>query len=92
MKLWSKEYSVTHDIVEQIMVGRDRKFDLMLAKFDVLGSLAHTQMLSKVGLLSPAEWASMQTGLLDIQQEIQALFVHAAPCIRISGAAPRYPE
>ncbi|MDO8367656.1 MAG: argininosuccinate lyase [Saprospiraceae bacterium] len=72
MKLWAKDQSVTHEIVEQFTVGRDREFDLMLAQYDVQGSLAHTQMLAKVGLLSSEDWVVVQKGLLDIQSEIQA--------------------
>jgi argininosuccinate lyase len=72
MKLWAKGNSVTHEIVEQFTVGRDREFDLMLAKYDVQGSLAHTQMLTKAGLLTSDEWTSIQKGLPDIQQEIEA--------------------
>lgn len=72
MKLWSKDNTVTHDRVEQFTVGRDREFDLMLAPWDVQGSLAHAQMLHHVGLLSDAEWAAVQQGLEEILAEIRA--------------------
>lgn len=72
MKLWAKDQSATHEMVEKFTVGRDQEFDLLLAQYDVQGSLAHTQMLAKVGLIQPEEWASIQQGLLDIQQEIRA--------------------
>lgn len=39
-------------MVETFTVGRDKEFDVLLAEYDVLGSLAHTQMLESVGLLS----------------------------------------
>jgi argininosuccinate lyase len=55
MKLWQKEATATHEAVEQFTVGRDREMDLRLAPFDILGSLAHTQMLSEVGLLDTKE-------------------------------------
>lgn len=51
-KLWSKENTSTSSQVETFTVGRDKEFDVLLAEYDVLGSLAHTQMLESVGLLS----------------------------------------
>jgi len=51
-KLWSKEATSTSRMVETFTVGRDKEFDVLLAEYDVLGSLAHTQMLESVGLLS----------------------------------------
>lgn len=49
-KLWEKDYDLDQRIAD-FTVGRDRELDLKLAPFDILGSLAHTQMLSEVGLL-----------------------------------------
>jgi argininosuccinate lyase len=71
MKLWSKDNTETHAIVEKFTVGRDREFDVLLAQYDVQGSLAHTEMLASVGLLSPAEWTAIQAGLLEILAETQ---------------------
>ena len=51
-KLWSKQNTSTSAQVETFTVGRDKEFDVLLAEYDVLGSLAHTQMLESVGLLS----------------------------------------
>ena len=51
-KLWSKSATSTSQLVETFTVGRDKEFDVLLAEYDVLGSLAHTQMLESVGLLS----------------------------------------
>ncbi|MCC7465230.1 MAG: argininosuccinate lyase [Saprospiraceae bacterium] len=72
MKLWAKNHTATSEAVEQFAVGRDREFDLLLAQYDVQGSLAHTEMLAAVGLLTPDEWQSIQKGLLEIQSEIAA--------------------
>ena len=72
MKLWAKDQSAPHEMVEKFTVGRDQEFDLLLAQYDVQGSLAHTQMLAKVGLINPEEWAAIEQGLQDIQQEIRA--------------------
>lgn len=71
-KLWSKTNSVTHEQVEQFTVGRDREFDLQLAAFDVQGSLAHAEMLEKVGLISNQEWVDIERELKNIAQDIVA--------------------
>lgn len=54
MKLWQKSYVLQEDI-EQFTVGQDRVLDLVLAPYDIAGSLAHIQMLESVGLLEKAE-------------------------------------
>lgn len=53
-KLWEKNVQVDHE-VDVFTVGRDREMDLYLAKYDVLGSMAHITMLEKIGLLKAAE-------------------------------------
>lgn len=55
MKLWSKESTSTSQLVEQFTVGRDKEFDLLLAKYDVQGSIAHVKMLATVGLMTQEE-------------------------------------
>lgn len=72
MKLWQKEDTDTAAMVEQFTVGRDREFDLQLAAADVQGSLAHTAMLCKVGLLTEEEQTSIHKGLHDIGEQIAA--------------------
>ncbi len=70
MKLWQKDnYSVSAQI-EAFTVGNDRTLDLQLAKFDILGSLAHTQMLQSINLL-PADDLAL------IQKELKALYAIA---------------
>jgi argininosuccinate lyase len=71
-KLWSKENTSTSQRVETFTVGRDKEFDILLAEYDVLGSLAHTEMLEKVGLLKPEERAVIHVELHHILQEIRA--------------------
>jgi argininosuccinate lyase len=71
MKLWQKENTITDSQIEKFTVGRDRDLDLYLAPFDVLGSLAHTQMLSEVGLLEPQEKEGVHSQLKNIYQQIQ---------------------
>jgi argininosuccinate lyase len=58
--------------VEQFTVGRDPEFDMLLARYDVQGSLAHTRMLHRVGLLSEQEWLELEKGLLQIATDIEA--------------------
>lgn len=53
-KLWEKDTQIDKDI-ERFTVGKDREMDLYLAKYDVLGSMAHITMLESVGLLEKKE-------------------------------------
>lgn len=70
MKLWQKDTD-TNSLVEQFTVGQDREMDLFLAEFDVIGSLAHTQMLNSIGLLTDEDLKSIQIELKNIYQSIQ---------------------
>jgi len=70
--LWQKENVSINEKIEIFTVGRDPEFDLLLAPFDVLGSLAHTRMLASIGLLEESELAEIQQALKHIYQEIQA--------------------
>ena len=53
-KLWEKNVQVDHE-VDIFTVGKDRELDLYLAKYDVLGSMAHITMLESIGLLTKEE-------------------------------------
>lgn len=70
MKLWQKDKASLKE-VETFTVGKDREMDLYLASFDVLGSLAHTQMLESVGLLTKDELAQLQVELKSIYKQIE---------------------
>jgi argininosuccinate lyase len=70
-KLWSKEGTTTSALIETFTVGRDKDFDVLLAEYDVLGSLAHTEMLGSVGLLGKEDLALIQKGLQQILAEIR---------------------
>ena len=48
-KLWEKNFEINKEI-ERFTVGRDREMYLYLAKYDVLGSMAHITMLESIGL------------------------------------------
>lgn len=70
MKLWQKDKASLKE-VELFTVGKDREMDMYLAAFDVLGSLAHTEMLESVGLLTKAELSQLQIELKAIYQQIK---------------------
>jgi len=53
-KLWQKNVQVDHE-VDVFTVGKDREMDLYLAKYDVLGSMAHITMLESIDLLTKEE-------------------------------------
>ena len=69
MKLWDKGFELDK-MIEKFTVGRDREFDLELAKYDVQASVAHTQMLSEIGMISQSENASLHQELKLIQNQI----------------------
>ena len=71
MKLWEKETKVS-EIVERYTVGRDLEFDIDLAPYDVLGSLAHTEMLASIGLLEADEKTAIHKELKSIYSDIVA--------------------
>lgn len=71
MKLWQKESTSVSELVESFTVGRDREFDLLLAQYDVEGSIAHVTMLGEVGLMSKEESELAVTALKEISDAIQ---------------------
>ncbi|OQP58599.1 argininosuccinate lyase [Niastella populi] len=70
MKLWSKETTNTSQLVETFTVGRDKEFDILLAQYDVQGSMAHVRMLAEVGLMSKDEADTAIKGLEEIAADI----------------------
>ncbi|MBQ2290364.1 MAG: argininosuccinate lyase [Bacteroidaceae bacterium] len=80
-KLWEKNIDVNPEI-ERFTVGRDRQLDLMLARYDVLGTLAHCKMLESIGLLTKEErelvrqvlwgiYSAIATGTFIIEQGVE---------------------
>lgn len=69
-KLWEKNIQVDAKI-EAFTVGRDREMDIFLARYDVLGSMAHIRMLESVGLLQADE-------LNQLLQELKNIYHLAA--------------
>jgi argininosuccinate lyase len=70
MKLWDKNIS-TDKFIEQFTIGKDLELDLLLARYDVLGSLAHIIMLEKIGLISATELHELSRELLIIFESIE---------------------
>ena len=68
-KLWTKNVAMTEEI-EKFTVGRDREMDLYLAKYDVLGSMAHITMLQSIDLLTADE-------LQVLLKELKAIYAQA---------------
>jgi argininosuccinate lyase len=71
MKIWQKNVEVNKGI-EAFTVGKDRELDLQMAAFDVLGSLAHVEMLAGIGLLTGEELTRIQVALKEIYAAIKA--------------------
>jgi argininosuccinate lyase len=73
-KIWQKKNSVKNnftEIIDRFTVGNDKMFDTVLAKFDVIGSLAHAEMLESIGLITTKEWTLIKKELMNIQCEIE---------------------
>ena len=67
MKLWEKNFEINKEI-ERFTVGRDREMDLYLAKYDVLGSMAHITMLESIGLIGKDELPALLKELKSIYE------------------------
>ncbi|MEY2812571.1 MAG: argininosuccinate lyase [Bacteroidota bacterium] len=71
MKLWSKSSTSTAARIEKFTVGRDREFDLLMAAYDVEGSIAHVTMLGEQGLMSQADAEKAVDALKSIAASIE---------------------
>lgn len=70
MKLWDKGTTV-NELIEKFTVGKDREMDLFLAKYDVLGNMAHAKMLQSINLLTKSELDDLLRGLVEIYNDIE---------------------
>ena len=68
--IWTKNVHMT-DEIEKFTIGRDREMDLYLAKYDVLGSMAHITMLESIGLLTADELQQLLRELRTIYQQAE---------------------
>ncbi len=71
MKLWDKGYNIDH-FTESFTIGKDKELDVMLAKADVLGNMAHLKMLHSIGLISGEELKALEQALKEIFEEVEA--------------------
>ncbi len=69
-KLWEKGRD-SQEHIDQFTIGRDREMDMFLAPYDVLGSMAHANMLAEIGMISAEENQQLQRTLTDIQVLIE---------------------
>ncbi len=67
MKLWDKGYTVS-DRIDKFTVGKDRELDLYIARFDILGTMAHVRMLRSVGLVGKDEGDSLLKALKSLYE------------------------
>lgn len=70
MKLWEKGIA-TDKKIEQFTVGNDRTLDIVLAKYDILGSIAHAKMLAETKLLLKEEANDLCLALEDLLLKIE---------------------
>lgn len=69
-KLWEKNVQVNAEI-DRFTVGRDREMDMYLAKYDVLGSMAHITMLESIVLLTSDELKILLEELKNIYASVE---------------------
>lgn len=70
-KLWDKGYD-DDALIDKFTVGKDRELDLYLAQYDILGTMAHITMLSKVGLLPEEDLKKLLPVLADLHEDAVA--------------------
>ncbi len=70
MKLWQKNQA-PHQKIDQFTVGKDREYDLHLAAYDCQASIAHAQMLAKIGVLTPKEAEQIISVLSDLKNDAE---------------------
>ncbi len=63
--IWDKGKPV-NELIQKYTVGRDRELDMLLARYDILGSMAHITMLESVGLLDSDELPVLLDGLREL--------------------------
>lgn len=70
-KSWEKRLTGNADDLAVNFV-ESLSYDQRLYKYDIVGSIAHAEMLSAAGLITKAEFAEIKKGLLEIADEIAA--------------------
>ena len=78
MKLWDKAIS-TEERILAFTTGKDPVYDLELAPYDILGSMAHTIMLAETGLIEKEEAAQLLHALQQLYTETEAGHMELEP-------------
>ena len=71
MKLWQKDKASLEE-VDRFTVGKDREMDMFLARFDILGSIAHITMLESIDLLTSDEHKVLSKALKELYADVVA--------------------
>ena len=71
MKLWEKGIA-TAEKITKFTVGNDREMDLFLARYDVIGNIAHSKMLASIGIITEEELNQIIPTLENILQDIDS--------------------
>lgn len=70
MKVWGGRFKTgSSELLERFNASIG--FDYKLYEEDIQGSLAHGQMLERIGILTKEEYAQIESGLLSIHSDIQ---------------------
>jgi len=70
-KLWEKGYTLD-PLIERFTVGKDYLTDMKLIRYDVIASIAHAEMLAKVGYLSNEELEKLKIALKKLSDLIDS--------------------
>ena len=70
MRLWDKGQALDK-AVENFTIGNDTTWDMELAPFDIIGSIAHTKMLTAVKLLTKQEETLLVKELINLYKEVE---------------------
>ena len=70
MKLWNKEDNLNLKI-EKFTVGKDRFYDLFIAKYDIKATIAHAKMLHSIEVLTHSELDKIISELNLINNDIK---------------------
>ncbi len=70
MKIWEKGINI-NNLIEEFTVGKDPELDMYLARYDILGTIAHIKMLHSIGLLSKDELNQLVHALHEIYSDIE---------------------
>lgn len=70
MKLWEKGIQISK-IIEDFTIGKDKDLDLLLAKYDLLGSMAHVKMLAHTEILDHSEAQQLISALKAVYKDVE---------------------